>query len=331
MVAGDVDHLYLRYGDCRGADCVIKVAATADGGRTWTSSPLPVTHNALVSLAALGPLTVLAEVQQGGATVTQSWLASTDGGHTWHAVSVRQVDAIPTGWQILDGPPGVDQIAVLAADPATGALAELGQGRPLHLGRPVAGLPPAAGLWLTGYLGTAPSPAPSPYGDQQIRVGTGSTVAVSHDGGRTWHQQTFAEPLTANTGLGGATVASYDGRTAYAVGAANGELVVHRTDDGGLTWRRTPAQAHVGEALLAAAVRADGTLLVQVGYQAGDHPVMYESTDRGATLRAVPIGPGASAVPVDGGYAQSDWPNTSGAWLSPEGTAWSYVAPPALP
>jgi hypothetical protein len=36
-------------------------------------------------------------------------------------------------------------------------------------------------------------------------------------------------------------------------------------------------------------------------------------------------------VAVAGGYAQTGWPNSSGAWLSPDGATWSYAAPPDLP
>lgn len=48
-------------------------------------------------------------------------------------------------------------------------------------------------------------------------------------------------------------------------------------------------------------------------------------------MTRVPVGPGAAAVPVPGGYVQSGWPNYSGVWLSADGTDWSYVAPPTLP
>ena len=327
MVAGDLDHLYLRYTDCQhpGVDCTVMLAASDDGGATWTDSALPVAHNSLVALTALAPRTVLAWVQD-GTSVRQYWLASTDGGHTWRDVSNRQVDAIPDGWLPVDTPRSLDRVGVLAADPATGDLVTLAEPRQLALARLVPGLPSGAGLWVSGFLGTATT------GVQQAVTGTGSSVEVSHDGGRTWVERSFPDNLDNGDLSGAAAVATYDGRTAYAVGLADGALLVYRTDDGGQSWQRTPAQVAVGrQTEVYAAVQAGGTLLVQVGTQAGDHPTMYRSDDGGRTLRPVPVGPGATAVRVAGGYAQTGWPNSSGAWLSTDGTTWSYVAPPDLP
>jgi hypothetical protein len=334
MVAGDLEHLYLRYDDCHGSDCALRIASTSDGGTHWTTSALPVGHNALVTLITLGPRTLLAWTQENDLQGTHSWHASVDGGHTWRTVELRPVDTIPAGWPVLsDGlassQPGVGDVAPIAADPATGDVVQLRQGRPLKLGYPIAGVPPAAGLWVVGYLGTTPSPEPTP--NQPVDVGTGTTVDVSHDGGKTWHRYSVPDQLSSNPDVVGPAVASFDGQTAYVIGEINGQLAVYRTDDGGLTWLRTAAAAHTGDVRLHASVRPDGTLLIQAGDQAGDHPTMYESTDRGTTVHPVRWRPGASAVIVPGGYAQTNWPNTSGAWLSPDGVEWSYVSPPALP
>jgi photosystem II stability/assembly factor-like uncharacterized protein len=304
------------------------VAATADGGTTWTKSPLPVGHNALAQLIALGPRTLVAWYQNEGAS-TQPWLATTDGGSSWRPVTVGAVDAIPAGWRALDVPGGPES-QVLAADPTTGEIARLAQPRSLTLAKTVAGLPPAAGLWVTGHLGTTTT-APDSNNAQQI-LPTGSAIEVSHDGGRTWHRQSFPEALDAgDTTLGGAAVATHDGQIAYAVGQAGGELAIYRTGDGGATWQRTSAHLQVGSKRLYAALRADGTLSVQIGDQESDHPTMYQSTDQGQSLREVSIAPGAQAVPVPGGYAESGWPNSSGVWLSTQGSEWSYAAPPSLP
>jgi photosystem II stability/assembly factor-like uncharacterized protein len=325
MVAGDVDHLYLKYGDCQGADCTARMAASTDGGASWTTRALPVPHNALVQLFALGPRTLLAWVQDYG-TGSQRWLASTDAGQAWHEVTVHDTDAVPAGWQPLDRPGNLDQIRVLAADPASGNIVQLAQPRVLDGARVAVELRPAAGLWITGYTGRVDT---SPVTFQ------GSAVDVSHDGGRTWHRATLPEDLSAGDGFAPAALASYDGQTAYAVGTVAGTLVVYRSVDGGTTWQRAPlvgpVREGIGERRIHAAVRADGALTIQVGDQAGDDPVMYQSTDEGRTVTRVPVGPGADAVPTTGGYAQSGWPNSSGVWLSPDGTGWSYVGPPKLP
>jgi photosystem II stability/assembly factor-like uncharacterized protein len=333
MVAGDLDHLYLRYTDCQhpGVDCAVMLAASDDGGISWAESALPVEHNSLVTLTALAPRTLLASVQDGTAA-RQYWQASTDGGTTWREVSVREVDAIPAGWLPVDSPLSLNRVGVLAADPATGDLVSLAEPRQLAMARLVSGLPPAAGLWVSGFLGTATAPITTPHGIEQSVTGTGSSVEVSHDGGRTWLRRSFPDNLDDGVAFGGASMATSDGRTAYAVGLAGGALLVYRTIDGGDTWQRTPARVAVSRPTeVYASVRADGTLFVQLGTQAADHPTMYRSTDGGLTLRPVPVGPGAAAVPVPGGYAQPGWPNSSGAWLSPNGTTWSYVAPPDLP
>lgn len=333
MVAGDLDHLYLRYTDCQrpGVDCAVMLAASDDGGATWTESALPVEHNSLVMLTALAPRTLLAWVQDGTA-VRQYWQASSDGGRTWREVPVREADAIPAGWQPVDTTLSLDSVGVLAADPATGDLVRLAQPLQLATGRLVSGLPPAAGLWVSGFTGTATTPVATPQGTEQSVTGTGSSVEVSHDGGRTWQRSSFPDNLDDGEAFGAAAIASYDGRTAYAAGLAGGALLVYRTVDGGQTWQRTPARVAVaGRTEVHASVRADGTLFVQLGTQASEHPTMYRSSDGAQTLRQVPVGPGAAAVAVAGGYAQTGWPNSSGAWLSPDGASWSYVAPPDLP
>lgn len=328
MVAGDLDHLYLRYTDCQhpGVDCTVMLAASDDGGATWTELPLPVAHNSLVMLTALAPRTLLASVQDGTA-VRQYWLASADGGHTWREESDREVDVIPAGWVPVDSSVSLNRVGVFAADPATGDLVTLAEPRQLALARLVSGPPSAAGLWVSGFLGTA-----APAGAGQSVTGTGSSVEVSHDGGRTWLRRSFPDNLDDGDTFGAAAIATHDGHTAYAVGLAGGALLVYRTVDGGQSWQRTPARVSAsGRTEVYAAVRADGTLFVQLGAQAADHPTMYRSDDGAQTLHPVPVGPGAAAVPVAGGYAQTGWPNSSGAWLSANGTTWSYVAPPDLP
>jgi photosystem II stability/assembly factor-like uncharacterized protein len=330
MVAGDLDHLYLRWKDCRSArDCTLMVAATADGGATWRSYPLPVGRNAMVDLRAVGPRTLVAWAQSdlpGGGQPEQTWHASADGGATWHEVQPRVVDAVPAGWRVLDDFNYL-RGEITVVDPATGGVAGLRRSS-LVGAKPIGGLPPAAGLWVSGRLGES-----APTTDAEGVTGTGSAVEVSHDGGRTWQRHAFAEELVGNSGdgvSGGAAIATADGRTVYAVGRVGGMLQIHRSLDGGKTWQRMAAQREVGDCPIRAAIGGRGSLLIQAG-PAADRPVlMLESVDGGATVREIPAGPGASAVQVPGGYAQGD-SDARGAWLSADGERWSFVYPPKLP
>jgi photosystem II stability/assembly factor-like uncharacterized protein len=327
VVVGDLDHLYVRWEDCRTGKCVLNVAATSDGGGTWRSHPLPVGADALVDLKAVGPRTLLVwshSVRANGKGIDYVWHASVDGGASWRAVEVREVTAIPPGWIVLDGQPVFD--GVLAADPAAGVLASLPR-RPLALAESVTGLPPAAGLWVSGYAGTSTAPNGG-------LTGTGSVVEWSRDGGRTWQRHTFPEPVIATSfgNVGSVAIATDDGRTVYAVGRVGTALRIYRTGDGGRTWAATPARYEVGTRRIAAAMGPGGRLMIQAGPEHDQPaPLVLESLDGGATVRELPAGPGAAAVQVPGGYAQSGWPLTVGAWLSEDGLNWHYVLPPKVP
>ncbi|MFG3701972.1 hypothetical protein ACGF5C_29365 [Micromonospora sp. NPDC047620] len=63
VVAGDLDHFYFRWKNCREDDCVLVVSGTADRGATWRSRELPLPHNALVALATAGQRTLIASYQ----------------------------------------------------------------------------------------------------------------------------------------------------------------------------------------------------------------------------------------------------------------------------
>jgi photosystem II stability/assembly factor-like uncharacterized protein len=321
MVVGDLNHLYLVYSDCQGSECTSLLATTADGGTHWTRLPLPVARHStgtgsaiVLSLSAVAPHTLLLMVYPPRNHQGQRLLSSTDAGVTWHEQRPSTVDTVPPGWRALQ------DVGFVAADPATGRVVNVrAWPRGLEMFRPVEGLPPTAGLWITGYLHCPPGPRC-----------TGNSVTVSHDGGRSWHRYTFAEDLdSGDSSPGGADIATLDGRTVYAVGAAAGELIVYRTDDGGLTWHRTGARLSVGDRRVYAALDRSGRLLIQVGLQ-GEHPATYLSDDGGQSLRTAPIGPGALATAVPGGYAYSGWPYTDTAWLSTDGVTWSRVKPPSL-
>ncbi len=326
MTAGDLSHLYLSYDDCQPGGCTPMVAASADAGQTWTRRRPPIPDNALFQLYALSADTLLVWYQTpGDGGVDHNWIASTDAGAQWRPMTISTLPAVPAGWRVLDFA-DLDASTVLAGDPLTGAVGQLLLHLPIAMGRALPGLPAAAGIWLTGAVSTTHTDS-----DPQTMVPVGSVLQVSHDGGVTWHRQVFSEPLDAHTDLGRAAVATYDGLSAYAVGEVGGTLIVYRTLDGGLTWQRAAERAGVGQGRISAAVGADGVLTIQVGDQAADHPIVLQSIDEGQTLRPVALGPGAAAIAIPGGYAQSGWPASNGVWLSDDGVTWGYAGPPALP
>ncbi|MEN3609194.1 hypothetical protein AAH979_06555 [Plantactinospora sp. ZYX-F-223] len=164
---------------------------------------------------------------------------------------------------------------------------------------------------------------------ENVAIYSGSAIRMSWDGGRNWRQSVLPEDVEAGGNAGAAALAIGD-RVAYAVGQVDGELRVYRSVDQGRSWRRTAARAQVGDRMIDAAVRPDGVLVIQAGILAGENPIMFEGLDQGERLREIPVGPGASAVPVPGGYAQSGNQDSSGGWLSPDGITWSYAGPPTI-
>ncbi|MFG1780448.1 hypothetical protein ACGFIR_27540 [Micromonospora sp. NPDC049051] len=326
MVAGDLDHFYLRWHDCREEDCVVLVAGTADRGATWRTFPLPLPRAATSVVAAAGRRTLVARYQYGAGAVPmrQGWLASVDGGERWREVTPRTADRVPEGWRVVNHWLGSRFEEIVAADPVTGDVVLVPQTSGLKQAALVGDAPAAAGIWVSGYA------------DESVvdgrYVGRGSALAVSRDGGRTWDRHVFTGALTAGEDVA-LDVATRDGHTVYAVGRTGAALVVHRSDDGGRTWRRTTGGATVGERSVRASVGPDGTLLVQAGVVAADSPLMFTSRDAGLSLVPTDPAPGAAADPVPdgGGYVQRTWPYTSGLWCSADGTTWSYVSPPELP
>jgi photosystem II stability/assembly factor-like uncharacterized protein len=101
------------------------VAATADGGTTWHSYPLPVEGNAMVDLRAVGPRTLVAWALTNGGRPSQTWPASTDGGATWRDVRPSTVDGVPSGWRVLPDFDFLRPGGITAVDPATGDVVAL--------------------------------------------------------------------------------------------------------------------------------------------------------------------------------------------------------------
>ncbi|MEW2328273.1 sialidase family protein [Micromonospora chersina] len=323
-VAGDLNHIYLRWSKCGG--CGIRWAGTEDGGRHWRTGDLPVPVNATLDLRAAGPRTLVARYVPRSAPDNRyaEWIASTDGGSTWRKVQPRTAEALPAGWQVLGRRSGPTTEPLVAVDPATGDIVQLGQRSTLHNAMLVESVPAEAGLWVSGFTGERIAT------DGRI-TGTGGAAEVSRDGGRTWSRHAFPDDLAASDDVGGPAVATRDGRTVYAIGRVRGSLVVWRSADGGATWTRAAGTADVGDRTIRAALRPDGVLVVQAGISAQEDPVMLASSDGGATWRRTTLGPGADPRAVSGGFVQTGWPDSKGVWVSTDGATWSWVDPPELP
>ncbi|MEV4538751.1 exo-alpha-sialidase [Asanoa sp. NPDC049518] len=214
-VAGDLDHLYVPVRDCR-SQCVDLVAATADGGRTWTPAVMPGggTNDSRFLLAAAGE-TVVAAVRgadaHGGRTAAYS--TSTDAGRTWRPAPVAEVDELPADWVLVE----VLRDRLVGLDPDTGDLASVAlrvvEARVLAT---------PTDRWVFGYTGRGPA---DQRGKQRF---IGTSLAVSRDGGRTWSVRT----LPKDDVFSDVTVAN--GKRAYAV-SLRPEFGLWTSDDG-LTW-----------------------------------------------------------------------------------------------
>ncbi|MCM0677419.1 glycoside hydrolase, partial [Micromonospora phytophila] len=240
IVAADLDHLYLRWNDCREGRCTVLVAGTADRGKTWRSTALPLPPDALVALAAVGRRTLVASYQADtGAASRQGWLGSTDGGDTWREVTPTRSATVPDGWRVLNAAFGPHLDPLVAADPVTGDVVEVTTRTRLELATVDRDVPAGVGIWGSGYTSVDTA-------DDGRLTGRGSAVTVSRDGGRTWDRHVFAGPLTAGDDVAVDVAMTRDGRTVYAVGRIDGALVIHRSGDGGRTWQRTAGTAAVG-------------------------------------------------------------------------------------
>ncbi|MDG4790424.1 sialidase family protein [Micromonospora sp. WMMD1102] len=296
--------------------------------------------NSGVHLRVVAPRTLVAEVQTNPRTAEgwidiqrreEFWLASTDGGVNWRRTGITEVAAVPETFRPVERRSGIDGLTVLAADPTTGDVVKLARLVPLHGARVIEGLPAGAGLWATGWTDKRVGSVQEPNGtvSEGAVIFSGSAISTSRDGGRTWRRSVLPEDVAAGGNFGAADLAIGDG-VAYAVGQVDGDLRVYRSADQGRSWQRTAARAEVGDRRIEAALRPDGTLLIQAGILAGENPLMFEGLDRGERLREIPVGPGASAVAVPGGYAQSGNQDSSVGWLSADGRQWWHVNPPTV-
>ena len=190
------------------------------------------------------------------------------------------------------------------ADPRSGRTVELASQPPLREATVLAGVTPRQGIWVSGTAGGRPA------------------VAVSRDGGISWHAHTFgAGPADQQPVL-----ATADGRLAYFFTLSTGRLREWRSTDAGLSWTEVRARMSWppdSTGSFGAVVRPDGSLLV---WQAGPPATVYlESTDRGATYHET-TGPSGAVVQVPGGYVALG----ERLGLSRDARTWSWPTVPYL-
>ncbi|MFI5906572.1 hypothetical protein [Dactylosporangium sp. NPDC051541] len=175
-----------------------------------------------------------------------------------------------------------DLFGVRATD---GSLSLVGQ--PPMAQRVVApAVPAAAGWWVTG---------------RDLETGA-PAVSVSTDQGAHW----LARTLNAPAGNDVPTVATANGKDAWAFVPYKSAIRLFRTGDSGLNWREVsgavtlPAELkNLDNRQLGALVRDDRSLLLWV--HSDTQTIFFDSND-GEHFSVVP-GPGGVIAPVDGGYA----------------------------
>jgi hypothetical protein len=313
LQAGDLNHLYLHYQDCRTQKkpCQQMLASSTDRGRTWRKSPLPV---ARPGMAPTGVSIVHGSVVLAGSHVDfrsgshdtgeepppDFWM-SRDAGLTWQPAPLREVDALPKGGPVADFSSGM-----YAMDPATGTVARKKFENSFDQPMIFASLPNGE-LW----------------GRSDAR-----SVEVSSDGGKTWEKRPLpdlAPPGQSGSSMNRYDVSTTDGRTIYARAKRRTGVKLFTSADAGRTWEPR-AELDLGGPSLSVLPIGDRTVIVE-GVKG-----TYRSTDGGRTFTRVgpSLGARAHAIP-GGGYTIPTNNNEYSAWISPDGAEWTYVRHPEVP
>jgi photosystem II stability/assembly factor-like uncharacterized protein len=332
--ASDAEHLYAVVLDCTSSatpqdwyDCRRDLLRSADAGRTWQVRSRDIGAFDSIDLTALGADILVARAEKlitPGKLPERGVYVSVDGGQTWTPVEQQDTPtpAVPAdGWIEWSFQP--DGGALAAGDPRLARSAPLANPPALHLTNMA--LQTAAGsLWLDGVDPASGRPA----------------VAVSTDAGRNWSTHVFTDiPVSADSGYSVGT-ATLDGHTGYVVSMTGhgldggGRVWVHRTTDGGQTWRQvdpggTAPWSYGGGASF---VTPDGAhVIVDLGRD--NNRSFWISRDAGAhytrvTLAGLPEGriDGMPRPLTGGGYLA----NTDDAvYVSTDGLQWRRTVPPA--
>lgn len=317
VAIADREHIYGTYPLCEVDKCRLRLAATRDGGRSWSHHDLPQgptgmrkpgVNDHTFTLTVIGPVTLrLSHWQSRKAWVT------TDGGASWRPdpAAAKPVPVLPDGWSILAGGVGSHSGSTYVdiGDPATGQTGTLEVPRGAaagHFPRDTS----RRGIWLT-----------------TTASGDSVTVSASHDRGRTWISRSHGFDDQVGGGPALSLAVSADGKTAYLVLSrfrsftSNPETMVVRSEDGGSSWTRvTPAGLPAAVRVESAQLLPDGTLLGLCGLKDSER-VLYASKDGGRTFQQV----AASGYPAGGNDL---WPLPGGGWVSTLAADYVQVLPP---
>jgi hypothetical protein len=315
IMAGDLDHLYMQYQDCRAKPCKSMLATSADRGRTWRKLPLPpqdrprFTQPAVVEVLGSTVLAVSSFWPESGESLQRALLprpdfwVSTDAGATWRKANVRDADALPVGQPVHQGHDGD-----AAFDPATGDVVLMKRER--HQSRIYIATPPGIGLWTVV------------AGDRRHEA-----ASISMDGGRTWEKRLLPAlpPVASGAPYNGSSVFTTDGRTVYYAERLRDSIKLYASSDGARTWSG-PVPIDLNGPLLGVLPIDDRTVIVQSAHD------VLRSTDRGRTFTRVgpSIGGSPHAIP-GGGFIINTNNNEYSAWISEDGAEWTYVNHPPVP
>jgi photosystem II stability/assembly factor-like uncharacterized protein len=321
------------------------VFKTADGGTTWT--PLfqhePTASIGALAVAPSNPRIIYAGTGEcairSDITYGDGMYRSDDGGKTWRHIG-------------LTGTRHIGSILISPTDPGTVLVAALGHAYGPNPERGVYLTTDGGKTWKhtlfvdakTGCVDLARDPGRpdlvyavawnthrTPWFQYAPVEGAGSAIYRSEDGGRTWEKL----PMTGlpDKGLGRMGIAVAPGTPGprlYAIVSAGRRGGVYRSDDGGVTWRRTS-----GDSRLLSRGWYFGRIVVDpknpdVVYV--PHISLYKSTDGGARFTVIKGSPGGddfhalwidpddpsrmvlgsdqgAAVSVDGGAHWTTWYN----------------------
>ncbi|GLY99368.1 exo-alpha-sialidase [Actinoplanes sp. NBRC 103695] len=312
--AGDLNHLYMNYQDCRAKPCKAMLAASSDRGRTWRKLPLPrqdrpqfaqpgvmqASGSTLVAASGFAPRSSEG-IDSTERFETEYWV-SADAGVTWRKAKARDADALPIGQPVhqrIDGD--------TAFDPATGDVVRVRRDRLAHLDYVET---------LTGNELWALVPADRSH----------MAASISVDGGRTWEKRLLpALPPVAHGAPMRSSLFTTDGRTVYFAERLRDSIKLYASGDGARTWSE-PVPIDLNGPLLGVLPVGDRTVIVQSAHD------VLRSTDGGRTFTRVGPSIGGFPRPIPGGgYIINTNNNEYSAWISEDGAEWTYVNHPPVP
>lgn len=288
-------------------DCRYDLLGTTDGGRSWTSHPLPRTEDGIIftrfqAMYVLGENEVM--IDRTTSDDRNERILSVDGGQNWSVVAEPIVAAasptiLAAGGLVSGCAPLVPDVEMRCATVATilpdGRTSQLVTQPPLE--HPVPNyLPTTEGTWWVH----GRDPATNDL-----------ALAVSRDEGRTWTTRSLDLPMI-EWGRGNVAVAEYDGTLYASVSDYRAPqpvalIAMFVSTDGGQSWTRTREfdddaypRSMVGDLV----VTPSGEVLVN---SLIDDQKTYVTTDGGETFTEAERHFGGVVFRVHAGYVEEPW------------------------